>query len=245
MIQPIETHYADCRFRSRLEARWAVFFDHLGITWQYEPQGFKLPDDSCYLPDFLVHPGTPREFWFEVKGVHPASEELTKAQHLATGTGINTFVYFGQIELPGVGLAAKWHHRGLDAYLSALTEQWSWDNETGWFKYPSGPLSWEIGLTPTAYRISPATERFPARKPRSGHIWWTDCGDCGQVILKNHGQQGPCRESDGESYPNFRHETPRLVNAYRTARSARFEHGEQPARPDSDWPPVAKPGGEA
>lgn len=28
-IRAIETRYAGCRFRSRLEARWAVFFDHL------------------------------------------------------------------------------------------------------------------------------------------------------------------------------------------------------------------------
>ena len=28
--------------RSRLEARWAVFFDTAGIAWQYEPEGFDL-----------------------------------------------------------------------------------------------------------------------------------------------------------------------------------------------------------
>lgn len=31
-IKAIETSYAGCRFRSRLEARWAVFFDTLGIA---------------------------------------------------------------------------------------------------------------------------------------------------------------------------------------------------------------------
>src|SRR5699024_4157121 len=55
-------------FRSRLEARWAVFFDRLGIEWQYEPQGFVLPGGRHYLPDFLlVESGT----WIEVKG-HPS-----------------------------------------------------------------------------------------------------------------------------------------------------------------------------
>lgn len=33
-ITPIQTRYAGCLFRSRLEARWAVFFDHLGIRWR-------------------------------------------------------------------------------------------------------------------------------------------------------------------------------------------------------------------
>jgi hypothetical protein len=76
-IKAIETSYAGCRFRSRLEARWAVFFDHLGIRWEYEPQGFLIgpypadeTDAGCtpatkpYLPDFLLDCGT----WIEVKG---------------------------------------------------------------------------------------------------------------------------------------------------------------------------------
>lgn len=51
-IKAIETRYKGYRFRSRLEARWAVFFDALGIRWEYEPQGFVLSDGSPYLPDF-------------------------------------------------------------------------------------------------------------------------------------------------------------------------------------------------
>ena len=31
-IKPIETHYKGYRFRSRLEARWAVFFDAAKLT---------------------------------------------------------------------------------------------------------------------------------------------------------------------------------------------------------------------
>lgn len=73
-IKPIETVYRGYRFRSRLEARWAVFFDTAGIPWQYEPEGFDLGEDGYYLPDFYlptVHlrrrdkPG----LWIEVKGV--------------------------------------------------------------------------------------------------------------------------------------------------------------------------------
>lgn len=87
-IQAIETRYAGCRFRSRLEARWAVFLDALGVKWEYEPQGFenrmfcscRLNDaefeawggvyqcdgNRCrYLPDFYL-PET--RTWVEVKG---------------------------------------------------------------------------------------------------------------------------------------------------------------------------------
>lgn len=67
----IETWYAGCKFRSRLEARWAVFFDTLGVKWEYEPQGYEVPywnrDDPRrrYLPDFWL-PND--QMWTEVKG---------------------------------------------------------------------------------------------------------------------------------------------------------------------------------
>jgi hypothetical protein len=61
----IQTNYAGCRFRSRLEARWAVFFDAMGIPWEYEPQGYTLSDGKNYLPDFLL---TECGTWVEVKG---------------------------------------------------------------------------------------------------------------------------------------------------------------------------------
>lgn len=53
-IKPIETKYNGYRFRSRLEARWAVFFDAAGIEYQYEPEGFVLNGDIPYLPDFYL-----------------------------------------------------------------------------------------------------------------------------------------------------------------------------------------------
>lgn len=56
MIKAIETRYNGYRFRSRLEARWAVFFDTLGIEYLYEDQGYSIYSDDGsiinYLPDF-------------------------------------------------------------------------------------------------------------------------------------------------------------------------------------------------
>ena len=54
VIRAIETEYKGYRFRSRLEARWAVFFDAMGAQWDYEPQGYRLPSGRGYLPDFLL-----------------------------------------------------------------------------------------------------------------------------------------------------------------------------------------------
>lgn len=53
-IKPIETVYNGYRFRSRLEARWAVFFDEARIEYQYEPEGYELEDGTKYLPDFYL-----------------------------------------------------------------------------------------------------------------------------------------------------------------------------------------------
>lgn len=66
--------YGGTRFRSHLEARWAIFFDHLDLKWEYEPQGFDLGDGIAYLPDFAVYAalGT---VWAEVKPAWDADPE--------------------------------------------------------------------------------------------------------------------------------------------------------------------------
>lgn len=64
-LQPIPTRYKGYHFRSRLEARWAVFFDAMGLKWEYEPEGFDI-DGTMYLPDFRVVAGE-IVFWYEVK----------------------------------------------------------------------------------------------------------------------------------------------------------------------------------
>lgn len=48
-IKAIPTTYASVNFRSRLEARWAAFFDLCGWRWDYEP--FDL---EGWAPDFLI-----------------------------------------------------------------------------------------------------------------------------------------------------------------------------------------------
>jgi hypothetical protein len=86
-MKAIETAYNGYRFRSRLEARWAVFFDTLGVSYVYEPEGFELSGGVRYLPDFWLpkvyfrwnaNPG----LWFEIKG-ELAQEEENKIQKFA------------------------------------------------------------------------------------------------------------------------------------------------------------------
>lgn len=53
-IKPINTIFKGYRFRSRLEARWAVFFDAAQINFEYELDGFQLSNGAQYLPDFFL-----------------------------------------------------------------------------------------------------------------------------------------------------------------------------------------------
>jgi hypothetical protein len=82
-MKPLETHYADCRFRSRLEARWAVFFDQMSLRWEYEPDTY-LVGGMPYLPDFWL---PDLEAWAEVKGVLSQHDldRLIQAVHPQTG----------------------------------------------------------------------------------------------------------------------------------------------------------------
>lgn len=76
-IEAKETIYNGYKFRSRLEARWAVFFDAAKIKYEYEPEGFTSKDGTPYLPDFYL---PDYDIYVEVKPKRPgAAEELEKA----------------------------------------------------------------------------------------------------------------------------------------------------------------------
>lgn len=91
MIKSTPTKYKGHSFRSRLEARWAVYFDVIGIEWWYEMEGYQLP--SCwYLPDFWL----PQVNMFaEVKPTLLTKEEFTKAKELVSGTGFSCILLEG------------------------------------------------------------------------------------------------------------------------------------------------------
>jgi len=87
-LKAIQTRYHGYLFRSRLEARWAVFFDACGVKYEYEPEGFDLGGGLMYLPDFLLHGVAGRDggdLFVEVKG----------AMSDADAVKINRFVEIG------------------------------------------------------------------------------------------------------------------------------------------------------
>lgn len=83
-IKAIETSYKGYKFRSRLEARWAVFFDAMGFEYQYEPEGFHLNNRLKYLPDFWL-PWV--EMYAEVKPTQLKGKDREKVIALVLATG--------------------------------------------------------------------------------------------------------------------------------------------------------------
>lgn len=116
MIKAIETRYKGYRFRSRLEARWAVFFDALGIKWEYEKEGYKLKS-GCYLPDFWL----PQvEMWAEVKPVAFDRLEIMLCEQLARETSKSCLMLVGvpnSVAYPAIK-GAEFEHGGWTAKLT-------------------------------------------------------------------------------------------------------------------------------
>lgn len=93
-MKAIETRYRGYRFRSRLEARWAVFFETFRVPWEYEPQGFS-GNNVAYLPDFLVG----GRWHVEVKpGVATPKDLTIEKWEIVVRAGGTVLVVFGPPE---------------------------------------------------------------------------------------------------------------------------------------------------
>lgn len=69
-VAAIPTRYAGVNFRSRLEAKWAAFFDLVGWRWEYEPI-----DLNGWIPDFVLF-GCGHHVFVEVKPIFDFNEQL-------------------------------------------------------------------------------------------------------------------------------------------------------------------------
>ncbi|UBI17857.1 hypothetical protein [Citrobacter europaeus] len=70
----IPTNYKGISYRSQTEARWAVFFDTLGLTFRYEPEQIQLSTKEIYIPDFYIEDF---DAYFEVK---PSNDEIISVE---------------------------------------------------------------------------------------------------------------------------------------------------------------------
>lgn len=198
-IKPIETYYNGYRFRSRLEARWAVFFDEVGIKYQYEPEGFVLSDGTYYLPDFYL---PDLRLWVEVKGV----------MDMESKKKINLFseeLNWTDSRLWILGDIPKPFDNTYELYDEEFVEDAFW------------VFAKEAADGPYLPCICPACGRVGVEF--DGRGWRVD--DCTEqdtpLVFPEAGSLH--HEDKGYSF-----HAPIIQNAYKKARQARFEHGEKP-----------------
>ena len=127
LTESIATEYAGTVFRSRLEARWAVFLDVAGIEWQYEPRAIAVPVPRKhraigYLPDFWLPEA--RQI-AEVKGFMPP-DNFRRLLDIAHGTSWDIAVLG---HMPG-GFDSRWpvqlhHYNGNFAPHGLYAIPWS------------------------------------------------------------------------------------------------------------------------
>ena len=79
-MKAIATEYRGTQYRSRLEARWAVFFRWMGMKYEYEPFEFSDATVGVCRPDFALDGDG---FIVEVKPVFPTRLELLKMRAVA------------------------------------------------------------------------------------------------------------------------------------------------------------------
>lgn len=87
----IPTLYQGVRFRSRLEATWAAFFDLIEWRWQYEP--FDLPG---WIPDFQISTNSKSfnpNYLVEVKPVPPDDLRSERPEHRKIEAAIGDLNY--------------------------------------------------------------------------------------------------------------------------------------------------------
>ncbi len=230
----IETIYNGYRFRSRLEARWAVFFDMLGIKYEYEKEGFDL-DGTWYLPDFWL---TQWECWAEIKPNVPSEQEGRKCCALAKETGYTCLLLYGQpwssVVTHGYGDAGNpleridfyygwqsWDYRflilegnSLDPYKAVSIDSFFLD--------PVSPDAPGEIITPTVQGLDANIFAICRRCPAVNFMTFDQC--YGALQVSGYGSMEKCCDSEREPLANH----PRLIKAYIAARQARFEHGESP-----------------
>jgi hypothetical protein len=151
-IGVIETIYGGCRFRSRLEARWAVFFDKLGIEWKYETEGYEV-NGNRYLPDFYLPKSND---WVEVKGdPHGLNRERMTAilgedsPLPGFARGEAALLILGEIPTATTGTVL--HQALTRAGISCRTA----DLSSAWFFFsPKGGGKWAPGLIPPTFVLT-------------------------------------------------------------------------------------------
>ena len=126
-IQAKPTTFNGIRFRSRLEARWAVFFDYLNIKYLYEPEWDAVKGGWCYVnykPDFFLP--QPFDLWVEIKPKHInklSYMEQIKAKGWTIAYG-SILVLVGEPQVPKTNSQEHYHLTARNGKLCLDDHMW-------------------------------------------------------------------------------------------------------------------------
>ncbi|MGF6950848.1 hypothetical protein QF028_003353 [Neobacillus sp. B4I6] len=165
-IIAIETEYKGFKFRSRLEARWAVFFDAMDIIWEYgEPK--KIGNKHIYLPDFYL---PEKKSWIEISDKTPKAEDLRKCEAFAERQLKNNDIDFRLLvgDIP----KATSDFGVIDLLLKNMTKPIKADREVSMF------LNNLKGIK--AYKLLPET------KGRIFYGLWDDQPELGSTLMRTN-----------------------------------------------------------
>ncbi|MFI5867660.1 hypothetical protein [Streptomyces sp. NPDC051546] len=173
-----------------------MFFDHLGVAWQYEPEGFDLGEGCWYLPDFWL---PELRFWFEVKG-HGAAD------------GIDLWERFAQAADPP---SEEDVADGISPVLHVLPAQWRGRALLAYGDVPRPEGAGGVRAEGESMLASTGDPFFQ----------WCICLGCGRVGAEFDGRwERICCEHELEDVTESSADHPRLLAAYRAAREKAFEH---------------------
>lgn len=209
-VSAIPTRYAGCHFRSRLEARWAVFFDHLKLLWQYEPEGFALPS-GWYLPDFWL---PSLDAWWEVKGTPPDEQASKLAKELSEHTTKRVFTAWGPMPRYVDCGGYSDESRGIEFVEVVKIIN---DNTRQLENFVAGDIDYAFCVCPWCGKVGLEYNGRAARICGWG-THYKSYEDALAVVVG----QGHWRADDKCYTAN----DSKIIAAYVAARSARFEHGQ-------------------
>lgn len=219
-LKAIQTEYKGYRFRSRLEARWAVFFDTLGLEYEYEPEGFDCAG-VWYLPDFrIIDPSTDGfDLWLEIKPQRPLTG-AEKRKVLAFSIFPRGWfrILSGSPWADSSGVAYQTIHasaRGSGKpFIKATRELWIECLHCGEVSLADYPL----------FESCDERESIGCVKACAALGCYECWGCCRDDEKYKDGDELQFVPPEG-SLPFL---TPLMIQAYKAARQARFEHGEKP-----------------
>ncbi len=230
-LTPIETVHNGVRYRSRLEARWAIFFDELGAKFFFEHEGFELPSGR-YVPDFWF-PELETFVEIKAKGMDTEYDERRRAE-LASASGCRVIVLVGE---PGYDLDEARNRGEINCRFPdpVPTEEESAELERQYYEQNARWAA--MGVSRFFYSGSepPEYKPYPPHHKADGPYMPCLCPACGRMGFEFDGRGNrvckkcptraiavPDAENVSHEDKGYTGECARIVSAAKKANSARF-----------------------